>query len=144
MSIARVNPKAAVRLTIANKFFAVLAVLAPLIVAVAVAGVSGLGAMKSEFDGVFAGNIHASQVSTNLGASLARADETALQLASATDPGERQRLFGVLDQSIVPAVDSGLHALQTVQANDPASDAPSSTGLPTVGHSSSRCGTPAR
>lgn len=110
---------ALVRWTIANKFFAVLAVLAPLIVAVAVAGVWGLGSMKSEFDGVFADNIHTSQVSTNLGAALDRADEIALRLASATDPGERQMLFGILDQSVVPAVDSGLRALQTLHAHDP-------------------------
>jgi hypothetical protein len=45
---------ARVRLSISHKFLAVLAVLAPLILAVAFAGVVGLGSMKSEFDRVFA------------------------------------------------------------------------------------------
>ena len=70
-----------VRMTISRKFFAVLAVLVPLIVAVAVAGVAGLASMKSGFDRVFADNIHASQVSTSVGADLARADVLALRLA---------------------------------------------------------------
>ena len=77
---------------------------APLIVAVAIAGVLGLGSMKAEFDRVFADNIHTSQVSTNLGAALDRADGIALRLASATDPGEPRMLFGTLDLSVVPAL----------------------------------------
>jgi hypothetical protein len=110
------------RWTISHKFFAVLAVLAPLIIAVAIAGVGALGSMKAEFDGVFADNIHTSQVSTSLGAAFARADEIALRLASATDKGERSRLFRTLDQSVVPAVDSGLLQLQSLHAGDPASE----------------------
>jgi diguanylate cyclase (GGDEF)-like protein len=110
------------RLTISHKFVAVLAVLAPLIVAVAVAGVVGLGSMKHEFDGVFADNIHTSQVSTSLGAQLARADDIALRLAAPTDPGERASLFRTLDQSVVPAVDTGLSELQALHAHDPLSE----------------------
>jgi hypothetical protein len=49
-----------VRLTISRKFFAVLAVLVPLIVASALAGVAGLASMNSEFDQVFADNVHVS------------------------------------------------------------------------------------
>jgi diguanylate cyclase (GGDEF)-like protein len=113
---------ARVRLTISQKFFAVLAVLAPLIVAVALAGAAGLGSMKSEFDGVFADNIHTSQVSTSLGEDLARADAIALRLAAATDPGERHRLFGILDQSVVPAVESGLSELRVLHAKDPVAE----------------------
>src|ERR1700727_440380 len=82
--------------TISHKFLAVLAVLAPLILAVALAGVVGLGSMKVEFDRVFADNIHTSEVSTSLGADFARADEIALRLAAPTDPGERRRLFVAL------------------------------------------------
>jgi methyl-accepting chemotaxis protein len=110
---------ARVRLTISHKFFAVLAVLAPLIVAVALAGVVGLGSMKAEFDGVFADNIQTSKVSTSLGADFSRADEIALRLATATDPGERVRLFGLLDQSVIPGVDAGLNELQALHAEDP-------------------------
>ncbi len=109
------------RLTISHKFFAVLAVLAPLIVAVAVAGVVGLGSMKAEFDGVFADNIQTSQVSTNLGAAFARADDISLRLSAATDPGERRSLFAALDQ-VVPAVYSGLSDLQALHAKDPISE----------------------
>jgi diguanylate cyclase (GGDEF)-like protein len=111
-----------VTFTISHKFFAVLAVLAPLIVAVAVAGVVGLGSMKGQFDRVFADNIRTSQVSTRLGADFARADEIALRLAAATDPGERRQLFVSLDQSIVPAVDTGLNELRVLHAGDPVSE----------------------
>jgi hypothetical protein len=60
-----------IRLSTSRKFFAVLMVLAPLILAVAFAGVSGLASMKSRFDQVFADNIHATGVSTTLGSDLA-------------------------------------------------------------------------
>ena len=86
------------RLTISRKFFAVLAVLAPLIVAVAFAGAAGLASMKSEFDRVFADNLHVSQVSTTLGDRLSRAEVLALQLATTTNPAQRRALNATLDQ----------------------------------------------
>jgi diguanylate cyclase (GGDEF)-like protein len=113
---------ARVRITISHKFLAVLAVLAPLILAVALAGVLGLGSMKAEFDRVFADNIHTSQVSTRLGADFARADEIGLRLAAATDPGERRSLFVTLDREVVPSVETGLNALQALHAHDPAAE----------------------
>ncbi|MFZ1995958.1 MAG: diguanylate cyclase [Solirubrobacteraceae bacterium] len=106
-------------MTISQKFFAVLAVLAPLVAAVALAGVMGLGSMKAEFDHVFADNIHTSQVSTRLGADFAEADQIALRLAAPTDPGERQSLFASLDQRVIPAVDMGLSELAALHARDP-------------------------
>jgi diguanylate cyclase (GGDEF)-like protein len=105
-------------LTISHKFFAVLAVLAPLILAVALAGVVGLGSMKVEFDRVFADNIHTSQVSTRLGADFARAGEIALRLAAPTDPGERRRLFTTLDRSVSPSVEIRLSQLEALHAHD--------------------------
>jgi diguanylate cyclase (GGDEF)-like protein len=107
-----------VRLTISRKFFAVLAVLVPLIVAIALAGVIGLASMNSEFDQVFADNVHVSQVSTSLGADLSHAEELALRLTTATGSGERQTLNATLDQSVVPAVDTRLAALQALHAAD--------------------------
>ena len=106
------------RFTISHKFFAVLALLAPLILAVAVAGVVGLGSMKTEFGRVFGDNIHTSQVSTSLGADFARADEIALRLAAPSDPGERRSLFAILDRSVVPSVDTELNQLQALHATD--------------------------
>ncbi len=106
------------RLTISHKFLAVLAVLAPLILAVALAGVVGLGSMKAEFDRVFADNIHTSQVSTSLGADFAKAEEIALRLAATTDPGERRGLFVTLDRSVVPPINTRLSQLQALHAQD--------------------------
>jgi diguanylate cyclase (GGDEF)-like protein len=107
------------RLTISRKFFVVLAVVTPLIVAVALTGVAGLASMRSAFDEVFADNIHVSRVSTTLGANLSAAEEIALQLAGATDPRERYDLNVKLDQRVVPAVDAGLSELQALHAHDP-------------------------
>jgi diguanylate cyclase (GGDEF)-like protein len=107
-----------VRMTISRKFFAVLAVLAPLIVAVAIAGVTGLASMRSEFNRVFGDNIHTSQVSTRLGADLSRAEGLALRLATAPDSAERRGLNATLDRSVVPAVDEGLAELRALHAND--------------------------
>ncbi len=110
---------ARIRLTISQKFFAVLAVMAPLVVAVALAGVIGLGSMKSEFDRVFADNVRTSQVSTRLGAEFARADQIGLRLAAPTDPGERHRLLTALDKRVIPAISTGLGQLQVLHAHDP-------------------------
>jgi diguanylate cyclase (GGDEF)-like protein len=107
-----------VRLTISRKFFAVLAVLVPLIVAVALAGVAGLASMKSEFDQVFADNVHVSQVSTSLGADLSHAEVLALRLTTATDSSERRSLNATLDQSVGPAIDALLAQLQALHAQD--------------------------
>jgi diguanylate cyclase (GGDEF)-like protein len=109
---------ARVRFTISHKFLSVLAVLAPLILAGAFAGVVALGSMKAEFDHVFADNIHTSQVSTRLGADFARADEIGLRLATTSDPGERGGLFVALDRSVVPSVETGLNELQALHAQD--------------------------
>jgi diguanylate cyclase (GGDEF)-like protein len=110
------------RFKIAHKFFAVLVILTPLIIAVAVAGSAGLGSMKAAFDRVFTDNIHTSQVSTNLGAAFAQADMLALQLASGTDPGERDRLLAALDETAIPRVDLRLSELQALHAHDPISE----------------------
>ena len=110
------------RLTISRKFFAVLAVLAPLIVAVAFAGAAGLASMKSEFDRVFSDNLHVSQISTSLGDRLSRAEVIALQLATTTSPAQRLALNATLDQSVVPTVDQGLGELATLHAHDTASE----------------------
>jgi diguanylate cyclase (GGDEF)-like protein len=113
---------ARVRLTISHKFLAVMAALAPLIIAVALAGVVGLGSMKSEFDGVFADNIQTSKISTSLGADFSSANEIALRLATATDPGERSKLFQRLDQSVVPNVDAAISRLQALHSEDPVTE----------------------
>ena len=110
------------RMTISRKFFAVFALLVPLIVAMAVAGAVGLASMKSQFDGVFSDNIHASQVSTSLGAGLSSANVIALRLAAATDPTQRRLLNATLDQSVVPAVDQGLSELRALHARDTPSE----------------------
>jgi diguanylate cyclase (GGDEF)-like protein len=108
--------------TISHKFLAVLGVLAPLILAVALAGVVGLGSMKVEFDHVFADNIHTSEVSTSLGADFARADVIALRLAAPTDPGERRSLFVTLDQTVLPSIEIRLSELETLHAHDGSSE----------------------
>ncbi len=109
---------ARVRFTISHKFLAVSAVLAPVILAVALAGVIGLGSMKTEFDRVFADNIHTSQISTSLGAEFARANQIGLRLAAVTDPGERRGLFATLDRRVVPLINTGLSELQALHAQD--------------------------
>ncbi len=110
------------RLTISRKFFAVLALLASLTVAVALAGAGGLASVNTDLGRVFTDNVRSSQISTSLGADLSRADEIALRLAADTNSAERRRLNGTLDQSVVPAVDAGLVALRTAHAHDRAAE----------------------
>ncbi len=107
-----------IRLTIARKFFAVLAVLALLTIVVALVGVIGLASVKVQVDRVFTDNVRASQVSTNLGADLARADALALRLAVDTNASERRRLNALLDMNVIPATDAELAQLEALHARD--------------------------
>jgi diguanylate cyclase (GGDEF)-like protein len=108
-----------IRLTISRKFFAVLAVLAPLTIAVALVGALGLASLKDDLDRLFSDDVRTSQVSTNLGANLVRADAIALRLAVNTNTTERRRLNAVLDQSVDPATDAELSQLAAIHARDP-------------------------
>jgi diguanylate cyclase (GGDEF)-like protein len=110
-----------VRLTISRKFFGVLMVLGPLMVALAVVGVLGLRSMKSSFDLVFARNIHVSQVSTTLGADLSHAEEITLQLPPAP-PGTRRALNATLAETVIPEVSAGLSQLAALHAHDDAGE----------------------
>jgi diguanylate cyclase (GGDEF)-like protein len=105
------------RLTISRKFFGVLVALAPLIVAVAVAGVVGLGAMKSEFDRVFSDNVRIGNVSARLAVDLSRAQQSALDLARVTSLKQGVPISITLDQVIVPAVDADLGTLRALRAS---------------------------
>jgi GGDEF domain-containing protein/HAMP domain-containing protein len=105
-----------VRWTISRKFLAVLIVLGPLIVALAVVGVLGLRSMKSSFDQVFTRNIHVSQVTTSLGADLSQADEIGL-LLPIPSAGTRA-LHTTLDETVIPEVRAGLSQLAALHAQD--------------------------
>jgi diguanylate cyclase (GGDEF)-like protein len=107
------------RLTISRKFFAVLAVLAPLTIAVALVGAIGLASLKSELDRVFSDNLRTGQVSTTLGADLARGDAIALRLAVDTNPSQRRQLNAELDQSVDPRTEAELARLTALHAQDP-------------------------
>jgi diguanylate cyclase (GGDEF)-like protein len=104
------------RLTIARKFFGVLMVLWPLMLALALVGVIGLGSLKSAFDHQFARDIRASEASTTLGGDLARANEIALELPVA-NRAQRQALNETLDEVVLPAVDAALRELGALQVH---------------------------
>jgi diguanylate cyclase (GGDEF)-like protein len=108
-----------IHLTISRKFFAVLAVLAPLMLAVAIAGAVGLTSMKSELDQVFGENVHAIVLSTTLAADLSKAEGSALDLAAAFTRGERLVDNARLDESVIPAVNADLVELKAFHAQDP-------------------------
>jgi HAMP domain-containing protein/GGDEF domain-containing protein len=62
--------------------------------------------------------LRTSQLSTNLGADLARADAVALRLAVDTNPSQRGRLNAELDRSVDPATDAELAQLTALHAGD--------------------------
>ena len=102
------------QLTISHKFFGVLMVLWPLMLALALVGVIGLGSVKSSFGQQYTQDVRAAQASMILGSDLASADETALRLLLARG-GERQDLNARLDQSIVPAVTTALSEVRSLE-----------------------------
>jgi diguanylate cyclase (GGDEF)-like protein len=107
-----------VRLTITAKFLAVLAVVGPLIVMVAVGGVTGVRAMKAESDAVFDDNIQVSQVLADLGGDLARAEAIANQVALTPDTAHGRGLDAELDSRVIPRVERGLAELTRLHAHD--------------------------
>ncbi len=107
------------RLSIAAKFFLMLAVVAPLIVAVAVVGDRGLHGMKDETDLIINDNVHVNQVLDSLGAKLARADQVSRLMVSAT-PARRELLAAELDENIIPGVDRSIALLRRLHAKDAA------------------------
>ena len=101
------------RLTISRKFFGVLMVLWPLMLALALVGVLGLGSLKSAFDHQYARDTHAAEASMALGADFASADDASMQLLLAG--GRRQTALNAgLDRSVLPAVDAGLSDFKTM------------------------------
>jgi hypothetical protein len=107
-----------VRLTITTKFLAVLAVVGPLIVLVAVGGVTGVRAMKTVSDAVFNDNIQVSQVVADLGGDLARAEAIANQLALTPETARGRGLDAELDNRVIPRVERGLAELTRLHAHD--------------------------
>jgi diguanylate cyclase (GGDEF)-like protein len=118
-----------VRLTLAAKFLAVLAVVGPLIALVAVGGVSGVRAMKAGSDDVFDDNIKVSRVVTEVGSNLARAQAIANQLALAPGTLRRERLNAQVDGEVIPRVERGLAELERLHANDAAAERTPVKGL---------------
>src|ERR1022692_5277168 len=90
-------------------------VLWPLLLALALVGVIGLGSLKSAFDQEYARDIHAGQASMTLGADLASADEIALQLLL-TRGREQQYLNATLDWTVLPAVSADLSEVRSMDA----------------------------
>jgi len=103
------------QLTISRRFFGVLMVLWPLMLALALVGVIGLGSVKSAFAQQYTQDVRAAQASMILGSDLASADETALRLLLAKG-GERQDLNARLDQSILPAVTMALSEVRSLES----------------------------
>jgi diguanylate cyclase (GGDEF)-like protein len=105
------------QLTISRKFFGVLMVLWPLMLALALVGVIGLGSVKAAFDQQYARDVHAGQASIILGTDLANADETALRLLLARGR-ERQGLNAALDRTVLPAVNTALSEVRSLDPPD--------------------------
>ncbi len=109
-----------VRWTISRKFFAVLMVLGPLIVALAVVGMLGLRSMKSSFDHVFTRNIYVSQITTSLGSNLSHAEEIGLLLP--VPSADTRALNTTLDETVIPEVTTGLSQLAALHVQDSGSE----------------------
>ncbi|MEA2310383.1 MAG: hypothetical protein QOE28_351, partial [Solirubrobacteraceae bacterium] len=106
------------RLTIATKFLAVLALVGPLIVLVAFGGVAGVRAMKAGSDSVFDDNIRVSAVVASVGAGLARAQTIGDQLALTPGRARRARLDAELDGAVIPQVQRGIAELTRLHRAD--------------------------
>jgi diguanylate cyclase (GGDEF)-like protein len=116
------SPPRGLRVRLASKFFALLALLLATTLAVGAAGVLGLRQTQADTDRLYADHLLTSQLTTTLGTSLDDTAETALRLVPTTDPAQIKVLLGRLDNRLIPEVTRGIDALRRAHAPDSAAE----------------------
>jgi diguanylate cyclase (GGDEF)-like protein len=107
-----------IRLTVAWKFFLVLLVMAPLMVGVAVVGLSGLTAVQNESQRLRTDNLRTSLVTGDLNELVGRAQNLSFELLISDDQERRDQLRSQLDRRVIPQVESTLATLERLHAGD--------------------------
>lgn len=104
---------------IAGKFYVVLAVLIPAMVAVAALGLHGLARMNDELNRISEDDVPQMQLAAELEESLQAAQVTALRLIPTNNVALQERLGSELDTGIRPKVERAIAALRESNASDP-------------------------
>jgi diguanylate cyclase (GGDEF)-like protein len=118
------------KLTIAPKFFLVLAVVGPLMLALAFVGLHGLNGMRAESDAIFQDNVRTTEKTLALARHVLEARGLALELIAVTSPARRRTVSEELDQRVIPAVEADLAALHLLHAGDPVAERRTVAQLP--------------
>ena len=104
---------------IASRFYVVLAVLIPAMVAVAALGIHGLARMNDELDTISEDEVPQMQLAAELEEGLQAAQVTALRLIPTTNVALQERLGSELDTDIRSRVERAIAALRESNASDP-------------------------
>jgi diguanylate cyclase (GGDEF)-like protein len=113
-----ITVRSALRLPIAAKFAAILAVLVAALLAVGFAGLGGLSNLHANIKSLYGDHVltleHASALATDSG----RAEKIALQIIVSNNEPEIARLEDQLGTVVIPSVDADINGLRTLSASD--------------------------
>jgi diguanylate cyclase (GGDEF)-like protein len=102
------------RVPIAWKFFLLLVVVVPSLIAVSFVGARGMHTMKGRFDSVYQDSVASIELVAHLSVAVEDAEQLSLRLIDETDLGDIADIRSDLHDQVFPDVDRGLAGLRSV------------------------------
>ena len=102
------------RAPMAWKFFLLLALILPSMLAVSWVGSRGMASMKARLDSLYGDNIRSIQIVARLSLRLEEAEEMSLRLIDEVDPAALERVRAELREEVFPAVEQQLVSLRSI------------------------------
>jgi diguanylate cyclase (GGDEF)-like protein len=109
-----------VRVPIAWKFFLLLGVVVPSVLAVSVVGVRGLGSMKERLDTVYSDALDSARTVGKLSTTIEEAEEMSRLIVAQTQPSAIETTTAELRNEVMPNVQRELDQMHALAASDPA------------------------
>jgi diguanylate cyclase (GGDEF)-like protein len=102
------------RAPLAWKFFLLLALIIPSMLAVSWVGGRGMETMKARLDALYEDNLASLQAVSRLSLTLEEADEMSLRLVGEVDPAALESVRSELREEVFPTVEQGLDAVRSI------------------------------
>ena len=121
MEIMEANRQGAsrVRVPIAWKFFLLIGVVVPSVLAVSVVGVRALASMKARLDTVYEDALNSARTVGQLSTTIEEAEEKSRLLVTQTQPSEIEKTTAELRNEVMPNVQREIDQMHALAASDP-------------------------
>jgi methyl-accepting chemotaxis protein len=121
MEIMEANRQGAsrVRVPIAWKFFLLIGVVVPSVLAVSVVGVRALASMKARLDTVYEDALNSARTIGQLSTTIEEAEEKSRLLVTQTQPSEIEKTTAELRNDVMPNVQREIDQMHALAASDP-------------------------